>query len=58
VFKWTTRHLAALEPITLTRQHSFGHVSIRRIHPGAHRIDIQINGHVLATTEIDVTATT
>jgi 3-methyladenine DNA glycosylase AlkC len=54
VFKLTRRHLAAGAPITLIRQHRFAHVSIRRIHPGPHTIDIQVNGHILGTTDLHV----
>jgi hypothetical protein len=27
-------------------------VSVRRLYPGPHRLDIQVNGHVLATTAV------
>jgi hypothetical protein len=54
VFKLTRRHLVAGVPITLTRRHRFAHVSIRRIHPGHHAIDIQVNGRILGTTDLNV----
>jgi 3-methyladenine DNA glycosylase AlkC len=53
-FKLTRRRLVAGEPVTVTRQHRFTHVSIRRIHPGPHTIDIQVNGRILATTDLHV----
>jgi hypothetical protein len=31
-------------PVTIARRHGFEHVSIRRIHPGAQTLDIQVNG--------------
>jgi 3-methyladenine DNA glycosylase AlkC len=58
VFKLTRRRLVHGEPTTITRRHRFEHVSIRRIHPGTHTVDIQVNGHILGTTEIDVVDTT
>lgn len=47
-----------LEPGTETRfsrEHRIREVSVRRIHPGPHLIEIQVNGKVLATTTIEVT---
>ncbi len=57
VFKLTRRHLESGEPVTLTRRHRFDHVSIRRIHPGTHTIDVQVNGRVLGSVSFDVTGT-
>lgn len=48
----------ALEPgveTRFTREHRIREVSVRRIHPGPHLIEIQVNGKVLATTTIEVT---
>jgi hypothetical protein len=47
VFKLTRR-------ITLTREHAFAHVSIRRIHPGPHTVDVQVNGRMLGAATLDV----
>ena len=55
VFKLATRTLVAGQPITIERRHRFAHVSIRQIRPGPHRIEIQVNGRVLAGIEVDVT---
>ena len=57
MFKLTRRHLEPGEPVTLTRRHRFDHVSIRRIHPGTHTIDVQVNGRVLGSVSFDVTGT-
>lgn len=54
VFKLTRRTLNPGAPIAITRRHRFEHVSIRRIHPGAHTIDVQVNGRVLGAVVIDV----
>jgi 3-methyladenine DNA glycosylase AlkC len=55
VFKLATRTLVASQPIIIERRHRFAHVSIRQIRPGPHRIEIQVNGRVLAGVEVDVT---
>ena len=54
VFKLTRRRLEPGQPVAISRAHSFEHVSIRRIHPGRHRIDIQVNGTVLGSVDFDV----
>jgi 3-methyladenine DNA glycosylase AlkC len=49
---------AVLEPgveARFSREHRIREVSVRRIHPGPHLIEIQVNGKVLATTTIEVT---
>jgi hypothetical protein len=54
VFKLTRRRLEPGQPITVTRRHRFEHVSIRRILPGRHTIDVQVNGRVLGSVNVDV----
>lgn len=54
VFKLTRRTLVAGAPVTIARDHAFEHVSIRRIHPGEHTIDVQVNGRVLGSTTLTV----
>jgi len=56
VFKLTRRQLDPGRPVTLSRRLWFEHVSIRRILPGPHVIDIQVNGRVLGSVTIEVTA--
>jgi len=56
VFKLARRTLEPGRPVTIRREHPFGHVSIRRIHPGPHTIDIQVNGRVLGSVAVEVTA--
>lgn len=56
VFKLTTRDLAAGTPERFRRTHAFREVSVRRIHPGEHRIDVLVNGRVLGTATVLVTA--
>jgi hypothetical protein len=54
VFKWATRTLPAGQPVTVTRRHQFRHVSVRRLYPGTHRIDLQVNGAALATVDVQL----
>jgi 3-methyladenine DNA glycosylase AlkC len=54
VFKLTRRRLEAGQAVTIARRHRFEHVSIRRIHPGRHLIDVQVNGRVLGAAEVSV----
>lgn len=54
VFKLTRRRLEPDRPATITRRHGFEHVSIRRIRTGRHRIDVQVNGTVLGSVDIEV----
>ena len=56
VFKLTTRRLEPCSPATIIRRHIFQENSVRRLHPGPHRIDIQVNGRVLASTSITLTS--
>ncbi|MFE2598728.1 hypothetical protein ACFXCZ_19875 [Streptomyces sp. NPDC059396] len=44
VFKLTTRTLAPGRRLALERRHSFKPISTRRHYPGAHALEIQING--------------
>jgi 3-methyladenine DNA glycosylase AlkC len=54
VFKLTRRRLAPGQPTSVTRRHRFEHVSIRRIHSGRHALDIQVNGRILGSVQINV----
>lgn len=54
VFKLARPRLNPGTAVTLRKRHSFDHVSIRRIHPGPHRIDVQVNGSVLGHTMVEV----
>jgi len=54
VFKLARRRLLPGQPATISRGHRFEHVSIRRIRPGKHTIDVQVNGRVLGAVEVEV----
>ena len=41
VFKLTTRTIEPGRPLVVTRGHQFREISVRRLYPGTHRIDIQ-----------------
>ncbi len=55
VFKLTRRSLAPGERLTLTRRHSFKPITTRRYYPGAHAIEIQVNGARLARRDFRLT---
>ncbi len=54
VYKLARRRIEPGRAVTLRRRHVFDHVSIRRIHPGQHRIDVQGNGRILGCVSVDV----
>lgn len=51
VFKWTTLTLAPHQTTTLTKRQMIRDFSTRRHHPGAHRVELQINGRRLAASQ-------
>ncbi|MEU6994535.1 DNA alkylation repair protein [Streptomyces sp. NPDC046465] len=57
VFKLTARNLPAGQAVHFSRQHRFANLSVRTIHPGPHRIEIQANGRILGATEVHITPT-
>lgn len=56
VFKLARRTLEPGTPEELSRRHAFKPVSIRRIYPGRHTIDVWVNGSVLGSADVDVKA--
>jgi hypothetical protein len=54
VFKLTTCTVHPGRPETITRRHRFREVSVRRLYPGAHRIEIQVNGRVLGGADVEL----
>jgi 3-methyladenine DNA glycosylase AlkC len=55
VFKWTTRTLAAGETIALEKSHAMKPVTTRTHYAGQHKVDVQLNGQVLAETHFELT---
>ena len=51
MFKWKQIDLAPGETVKLARQHSLKPVTTRRYYPGGHRIDIRVNGRILAEAD-------
>jgi 3-methyladenine DNA glycosylase AlkC len=56
VFKLTTRTISPGTPTLVRKRHRFEPVSIRTIHPGTHRMELQVNGRVLGSVEVEVAA--
>ena len=54
VFKLSVKDLPAGKPVHFSREHRFAHVSIRQIHPGPHRIEIQVNGRILGEAIVEI----
>jgi len=54
VFKLAKVKLAAGETVSITRKYSFQEVTTRRYYPGAHAIEIQVNGVSCARGEFQV----
>jgi 3-methyladenine DNA glycosylase AlkC len=54
VFKLTTRTIHPGRPQSFVRRHRFREVSVRKIYPGTHRIEVQVNGRVLGGADVDV----
>ena len=56
VFKWKTADLAPSEEVALKRSVTLQQMSTRRIYPGTHACEVQVNGTRLARIEFEVTA--
>jgi len=56
VFKGWVIELAPGESRQLVKRHSMRAVTTRRYHPGAHALDLRINGQVLAEAAFDLGA--
>ncbi|MBK5110340.1 MAG: DNA alkylation repair protein [Thermoleophilia bacterium] len=56
VFKLKTVELEPGEQHHFQKRHSIREVSVRRIYPGPHQVEVQVNGRVLASAIVEVTA--
>jgi 3-methyladenine DNA glycosylase AlkC len=56
VFKWKTADLGPGEELALRRSVTLKQMSTRRIYPGTHACEVQVNGSRLARIEFEVTA--
>jgi 3-methyladenine DNA glycosylase AlkC len=54
VFKLATRTIRPDRPQSFIRRHRFREVSVRKIYPGTHRIEVQVNGRVLGGVSVEV----
>ncbi|WEZ82858.1 DNA alkylation repair protein [Rhizobium sp. 32-5/1] len=54
VFKWTSLELGAGESVTMARRHAMRAITTRQYYPGAHRIEILVNGAVLAGGDFEL----
>lgn len=54
VFKWKNSELNSASTLHLNKRHSFKAVTTRRYYPGTHRVDLQVNGRVLASAEFEL----
>lgn len=55
VFKWTTLSLPAGERKVLEKRHFMRETTIRALYSGAHKVEIQVNGHPLAKGQFFLT---
>ncbi|WP_181276023.1 DNA alkylation repair protein [Brevibacterium oceani] len=55
VFKLSVKDLPAGRPVRFSRRHRFAHASVRKIHTGPHRIEVQVNGRILDAAVVEIT---
>jgi hypothetical protein len=55
VFKWRTTELEPGASLSIRRSVTLQHLSTRRIHPGTHTVEVQINGTRKASLDFEVT---
>ncbi len=54
VFKWATRTIEPGRSLVLSKKRLIQTASTRRYHRGVHRVDLQVAGRVMASTEFDL----
>ncbi len=54
VYKLKTLNLAGLEQVKIQKSISFKPVTVRRYYPGAHKIEVLVNGAVVASSNVKV----
>jgi 3-methyladenine DNA glycosylase AlkC len=54
VFKLAKKRLQPGETVVIQKAHSFRPVTTRRYYPGLHKVDIQINGKIMAEAAFDL----
>ncbi len=56
VFKWSNLNLDAKSEITLNKQHPMKVTTVRKLYPGLHKVELQVNGVVVAESEFNLTS--
>lgn len=56
VFKWTTATLPARGKETIEKKHAFRETTVRALYPGTHRIELQVNGVIVAESAVELRA--
>lgn len=56
VFKWKQLELHKGQRVELQKKHSFKTTTVRALYPGAHRVELQVNGVRVASTEVRLVA--
>lgn len=54
VYKWKAFQLAGGERMTLRKTHSFRAIATRRFYPGLHKVELQLNGHIVAQQSFEL----
>ncbi len=54
VFKWKNLSIGPGETTSLDKQHSMRKTTIRKLYPGLHRVELQVNGRQVAETEFEL----
>ncbi len=54
VFKWKNTEMNSGGSLKLKKRHSFKPVTTRRYYPGMHRVELQVNGRVLAGADFQL----
>ena len=54
VFKWKALELDPGDNVIITKKHAFKPTTVRALYPGTHRLELQINGVLLASTAVEL----
>lgn len=54
VFKWKTLVVEPGQTVELQKRHSMRKTTIRKLYPGNHKVELQVNGEVLASAEFEL----
>ena len=54
VFKWKSLEVSAGDSVTLSKQHPMKQTTVRALYPGAHAIELQLNGVITDREEFQL----